>query len=152
MTYNTVHIEDNSEKFKDAMAKAAYTAMEAAGLHLEGQAKKELQNAPSRIDTGLLRNSITHAMAGEAPAIRSYRGDRTSRYKDGGRIPEGSYFGSAPAESGDTEAVYIGTNVEYAPYIHEGTDRLTPNRFLKNAVEKNAAQVQRNIKAALENA
>lgn len=35
------------------------------------------------------------------------------------------------------DAVYIGTNVEYGIYVHEGTVKMKPNRFLKNAVEKN---------------
>lgn len=35
---------------------------------------------------------------------------------------------------------YIGTNVEYGIYVHEGTRRMAPNRFLKNAVEKNAGE------------
>ncbi len=43
----------------------------------------------------------------------------------------------------DEKAVYIGTNVEYAVYVHEGTSRMDPNRFLKNAVEKNTDQIRR---------
>ena len=35
------------------------------------------------------------------------------------------------------DAVYVGTNVEYAIYVHEGTRRMSPNRFLKNAVTNN---------------
>jgi HK97 gp10 family phage protein len=38
------------------------------------------------------------------------------------------------------EAVYIGTNVEYAPYVHDGTIKMAANRFLKNAAERNAAE------------
>lgn len=34
--------------------------------------------------------------------------------------------------------VYIGTPVEYGIYVHEGTSRMTPNRFLRNAVTKHA--------------
>lgn len=34
-------------------------------------------------------------------------------------------------------AAYVGTNVEYAIYVHEGTRKMRPNRFLKNAVVKN---------------
>lgn len=38
------------------------------------------------------------------------------------------------------EAVYIGTNVEYAPYVHDGTMKMAANRFLKNAAERNSAE------------
>lgn len=45
-------------------------------------------------------------------------------------------------------AVYIGTNVEYAPYVHEGTYKMAPNRFLRNAVERNADEYKKIIKDA----
>ena len=31
------------------------------------------------------------------------------------------------------DSVYIGTNVEYAPYVEFGTVKMAPNHFLKNA-------------------
>jgi HK97 gp10 family phage protein len=40
----------------------------------------------------------------------------------------------------DENAVYIGTNVEYGIYVHEGTVKMEANRFLKNAVEKNKGE------------
>ncbi len=40
-------------------------------------------------------------------------------------------------------AVYIGTNVEYAIYVHEGTLKLKSNRFLKNAVIHNEEQIKK---------
>ena len=49
------------------------------------------------------------------------------------------------------QAVYIGTNVEYGIYVHEGTVRMSPNRFLKNAVERNADQIKDYIEDALKN-
>lgn len=39
---------------------------------------------------------------------------------------------------GDT--AYIGTNVDYGIYVHEGTQKMLANRFLRNAVEKHAEQ------------
>lgn len=44
------------------------------------------------------------------------------------------------------DAVYIGTNVEYAPYVHEGTDRMDPNRFLRNAAEKHVSEYKQMIR------
>lgn len=126
-------INDHTEEFKNAMREAITTSLEAMGLQAESYAKLELENSPRRIDTGLLRNSITYALDGQPPAIGSYSSD------DGSKT--GSYSGAAPHESNKSvQSVYIGTNVEYGIYVHEGTDRMAPNRFLRNAVEKNASQ------------
>ena len=95
---------DNSSVFKQAMDDGLPRALEAIGIQAEGYAKLELENDPRRIDTGNLRNSISHSV-------------QTSE-----------------------DAVVIGTNVEYAPYVHDGTMKMAANRFLKNAVEKNAAE------------
>lgn len=97
----SVTIKDNTQYFKNAMTDAVGRALEAVGIQAEGYAKLELENRPRRIDTGNLRNSITHVV-----------------------------------DAGD-DAVYIGTNVEYGIYVHEGTVKMAANRFLKNAVEKN---------------
>lgn len=99
-----VQITDNTQAFKDAMTDAVGRALEAVGIQAEGYAKLELENDPRRIDTGNLRNSITHVA------------------------------------HADEDAVYIGTNVEYGIYVHEGTVKMKANRFLKNAVEKNASE------------
>jgi HK97 gp10 family phage protein len=45
--------------------------------------------------------------------------------------------------------VYVGTNVEYGPYVHEGTDRMAPNRFLRNAVERHRDEYNQIIKDAM---
>lgn len=104
-------ITDNSGIFKAAKDEAVARALEAVGLHLEGEAADELENEPRRVDTGRLKGSITHAVQ-----------DRT---------------------------LYVGTNVEYGPYVHEGTSRMKPNRFLRNAFERNMEQVETYIKDEL---
>ena len=104
---------DNSDKFKAELNRKIPAILEAIGIHLEGESKDELENAPRRIDTGNLRNSVSHAVRGEE------------------------------------QAVYIGSNVEYGVYVHEGTVRMSPNRFLKNAVEKNEKQIKEYIEREL---
>lgn len=131
-----IHITDHSGYILRALEKQSRQALEAIGLHLEGEAKDELENDPRRVDTGLLRNSITHALDGERPAISSYHAD----YGDG----SGSYDGTAPKETGGG-AVYVGTNVEYAIYVHFGTRKMEANAFLKNAFERNMDQVREYI-------
>lgn len=137
----TVKIKkDASDEAKAEMASRVRKGLMAAGIQAASAAREELQKSPQRIDTGLLRNSITHAMDGSAPAISSYKADNASRYT-GKRPDPGTYTGVADKEPEGKAAVYIGTNVNYALYVHEGTDKMDPNRFLKNAIENNAAEL-----------
>ena len=107
-----VRIEDHSKEYLRQVNEALDVALEAVGLHIEGEAKEELENTPRRIDTGNLRNSITHQVI-------------------------------------DEPAVVVGTDVEYALYVHEGTSRMAPNRYLKNAVDRNRDQIVDYIKKAM---
>lgn len=108
-------IKYNGKDFIDEIERRAAVAIEAAGIKAEGYAKLELENPPRRIDTGRLRNSITHTTE-----------DKTGLH-----------------------TAYIGTNVEYAGYVHEGTGRMTPNRFLKNAIDRNKAEYKAIIESFL---
>lgn len=145
-----ITIKINKDVLKQEWPRKAKAALEAVGLQAEGDAKLELENKPRRVDTGLLRNSITHAVSGEPPAISEYRGSNESKYPDRKKgIPSGSYSGSAPNDPDDKLAVYIGTNVEYAAMVHEGTDRMQPNRFLKNALQHNQAVYEQIIETYL---
>ena len=54
----TVNLTDNSEEIKDQMSKAIEIALEKCGLIAEGYAKKLCP-----VDTGNLRNSISHAVS-----------------------------------------------------------------------------------------
>lgn len=87
-----VQVNDNSGNVRQALANAISPALEAIGLTAEAYAKLLCP-----VDTGRLRNSISHAV--------------DEREK----------------------AVYIGTNVEYAPYVELGTSRTKAQPFLKPA-------------------
>lgn len=94
-----VNFRSNKDDILKLLTQALPPALEAIGIQAVSHAKTELTKDPVRVDTGRLRNSITHAV--------------------------------------QDNSVYIGTNVEYAIYVHEGTRKMTPNRFLKNAVVQN---------------
>lgn len=145
---SNIRIDDHSEEYLKEVEKAIEAVLEGIGGHIEGEAKEELENSPRRVDTGLLANSITYALDGEAPHKSTYSANRESKYT-GKKPPSGSYSGTAPKEGGKNRSVIIGTNVEYALYIHEGTSANSPNRFLKNAVERNKDQITDYIKKAL---
>ena len=116
-------IKDNHKKeILSALDEAIETALDAAGMQAATLSARELQNSPQRIDTGLLRNSITWALGGGPAAISSYQADRESRYSENSvwsilqaaQHGSGSYSGTAPADEGSERSVYVGTNVEYA--------------------------------------
>lgn len=125
----SVEFVDNSEEVLDAMKGAILRGLERCGMQAEGYAKDLCA-----VDTGLLRNSTTHALSGEAPAITTYRSDDGST--------SGSYSGVAP-DDGEL-SVYIGTNVDYGPNVELGTTKQKAQPFLKPAVA-NHAQTYKNI-------
>ena len=83
-----VQFTDNSKEVLEAMQQAAVRALEKCGLTAEGYAKKMCP-----VDTGNLRNSITHTVDEEEPA--AYIGSNaeyaayvelgTGKYVSGGR-------------------------------------------------------------------
>ena len=69
------------------------------------------------------------------------------------RIDTGNLRNSITSQVETAErAVYVGTNVEYGIYVHEGTMYMAANRFLKNAFERNESQIQAKAKANLSDA
>lgn len=94
-----VKVESHIPEIKDAARNAVERALEAVGLQAEGYAKMLCP-----VDTGNLRNSITHTTE---PSDRS---------------------------------AYIGTNVEYAPYVEYGTSRTKAQPFLRPAAEDHAEE------------
>lgn len=136
-----MEIIDNSDAYIEEMAQKAAKILTAIGVHMVSEAQDELENDPRRMDTGLLRNSITYALDGESAAISSYQDDKGTQ--------TGSYSGNTDKENGHNRAVYIGTNVEYAPYVHYGTSKMSPNKFLLNACDRNMEQIGKYIEDGL---
>ena len=131
-----VRIIDHSKEVIEALDEKLDLTLDLVGMFVASEAQDELDNSPRRIDTGLLKNSITHAVSGKSPAIGAYTSD------DGTK--SGSYSGNAPKDK--DKAVYVGTNVEYGIYVHEGTSNMSPNRFLRNACERNVDQIKEYFK------
>lgn len=105
-----VRFTDHSAEVRAEFEAACLRALEACGLQAESYAKKACP-----VDTGLLRNSITHAVSGQPAAITEYRANKGDK--------KGSYTGTAPEDSSGTMSVYVGTNVEYAAYVELGSGR-----------------------------
>ena len=108
-----VDYKDNSQQILAALEKGKRNALTAIGATAETYAKKE-----TPVDTGRLRNSISHTV--------------------------------------DGEAAYIGTNVEYAPYVELGTSRAKAHHMLQKAATEHSAEYKQlaedAVKSAINNA
>ena len=102
--------EDNTEEASRGIVRAIDRALEEIGLAAEGYAKRACP-----VDTGNLRNSITHAV------------------------------------EGSEDAVYVGTDVEYAPYVEMGTRRTAAQPFLRPAATEHGSTYRGILKRNLEN-
>ena len=104
-----VDYKDNSQQILSALEKGIKNGLEAIGLTAETYAKKA-----TPVDTGRLRNSISHTV--------------------------------------DGEAAYIGTNVEYAPYVELGTSRAKAHHMLQKAATEHSAEYKRLAEDAIQSA
>ena len=102
--------KDNTAEVLSALKRAKKRGLEAIGLVAEGHAKKY----ETAVDTGRLRNSISHAT--------------------------------------DDEAAYIGTNVEYAPYIEFGARGRKGLHYLQRAASEHSDEYKRLMEDSMKNA
>lgn len=96
---------DNTSQIKEELDKKIARALEAVGAAAETYAKELCP-----VDTGHLRDSITHSV--------------------------------------DDNAVYLGSDVEYAPYVEFGTYKQKPQPFMGPAMQDHLDE----YKSILENA
>ena len=101
--------KDNTDEVLSALERAKKRGLEAIGLVAEGHAKKI-----TPVDTGRLRNSISHAT--------------------------------------DDEAAYIGTNVEYGPYVELGSPTIKAHHMLQKAATEHTAEYKRLMEDSMKNA
>jgi HK97 gp10 family phage protein len=101
-----IKFTDNSAKVLALLEQKKTLALLAIGAAAEGHAK-----ALTPVDTGRLRNSISHAASGDA--------------------------------------AYIGTNVEYAPYVEFGSVHNKAHHMLKKAATEHGAEYAAIAKAAM---
>lgn len=64
------------------------------------------------------------------------------------RIKTGTLRRSITHELGDNEVV-VGTNIDYAFWVHDGTRRMAPNRFLRNALAQHKGDYEGIIRRSL---
>ena len=101
--------KDNADEVLAALERAKKRGLEAIGLTAEGHAKKI-----TPVDTGRLRNSVSHTT--------------------------------------DDEAAYIGTNVEYAPFVELGARGRKGVHMLQRAASEHAEEYKRLMEDSMKNA
>ena len=101
-----IEFKSNLDEVLKDTQKSVERALEIIGGNAETYAK-----ALCPTDTGLLKNSITHVAGGGTV-------DKSFADKDGGQRSHIS--GQAPKDEEGQYTVYVGTNVEYAPFVELG--------------------------------
>lgn len=106
-----VKIDDNTKEVLAEFQNQKERCLERLGIAGERFAKQEITDMGA-VDTGRLRNSISHAS--------------------------------------DGKAAYIGTNVEYAPYVELGTSRgMKPRPYLKQAVRNHVDEYKQIVQSVM---
>lgn len=103
-----IKFTDNSDEVRSAFRSACHRGLIAIGMAAERHAKDI-----TPVDTGRLRNSISHAAT--------------------------------------EDAAYIGTNVEYAPYVELGTSRNKAHHMLKRAATEYSEEYRQLLEQSLRN-
>lgn len=132
-------IIDNIELVRRATDEAIEKALEEIGITAEAYAKL-IATQKHIVDTGRLRNSITHATKSDTGQT-NYSDNHGKTYSDG------SAKGTPEAKT-----VYVGTNVEYAPYIEYGTTKQVARPFLHPAVTEHVDEYKMIFENSLKDA
>lgn len=116
-----ISLTDNSDLIKNALESQIEQALTAVGITAENNAKKE----------------ITHVVY-DTPESKS------------GYVRTGRLRNSLTHEVAMNEkAVYIGSAVEYAPYVEGGTMKMKARPYLRPAIVNNVDEYKNLVKQAL---
>ena len=123
-----VKVTDNSEIFKNAMKDGIAAALDAMGKTAERYAKEQCPT-----DTGRLKNSITYATE-QYSGQGSYSDDNGKGYSD-----------ATAKVTPEKNAVYVGSNVEYALVQETGNFRHNSGaaHFMRDSVANHGDEYKR---------
>ena len=131
---------DNSGKIRAEFDNAEQRALIRIGMTVEAAAKRLCP-----VDTGRLRNSITFSLSGHGTNKQNVF---AKNKKTGDTQKVGSY-GSGTIGSLYNRAVYVGTNVEYAPHVELGTVNMAAQPYLKPGAANSKNKIIRIIDSEL---
>lgn len=131
-----IKLDDNSELFKQASEEAIDRALYAMGVKaVEGSvdAISGRYSVAPAVDTGRLRASISFITA------NGERGD------SGIPTPPNGNPGDKLSGTAEKNSVVVGSNVEYAEPVHDGTSRMTGRPFLREGIDRTKDDMQRQV-------
>lgn len=119
-----VQVISNVDLAKKRMKGAMNYAAEMIGAIVEGHAKELCP-----VDTGLLRNSILHLKGGETETKVYSTNTRDKNGKATGFVFKRATVSVPPDDDENKVSVYVGTPVEYAPFVELGHHQ-QPGRYV----------------------
>lgn len=134
----SIKVEDNSKLVLEAEKKAIEDALYAIGIKaVEGSvdAISGRYGIPKAVDTGRLRASISFI----TPTDSGDSGEANTHSKAGDQLT-----GTAEKNS-----VVVGSNVEYAEPVHNGTSRMEGRPFLRVGIEQTKGEMERQVTTIL---
>lgn len=128
----TIRIENNANLAKEELEKATERALYAIGVKaVEGSvdAISGRYDIDPAVDTGRLRASISFITP-------------TQKGGSGQPKPANAQVGDELTGKAEQNTVVVGSNVEYAEYVHNGTSKMAGRPFLREGIEKTRDKMQ----------
>lgn len=138
----SVKLENNSKIVLDEMRKKMEDALYIMGVNSVEGANEAISGASGiapAIDTGRLRASISFITPTREGA------NKVSTKEAAALQPGDQLKGSA-----DENTVVVGSNVEYAEYVHDGTSKMVGRPFLRAGIESVLDKMKRQVQNVFE--
>lgn len=131
MRFN-IRIDNNSQLVLEELSEATERALYAIGVKaVEGSvdAISGRYDIDPAVDTGRLRASISFITP-------------TDKGDSGQPKPANAQSGDELTGTSEKNTVVVGSNVEYAEHVHNGTSRMAGRPFLREGIDKTKDQMQ----------
>lgn len=128
----TIRVENNSQLVLEELEKATERALYAIGVKaVEGSvdAISGRYDIDPAVDTGRLRASISFITP-------------TQKGDSGQPKPANAQSGDELTGTSEKNTVVVGSNVEYAEYVHDGTSKMAGRPFLREGIDKTKDKMQ----------
>ena len=138
----SVKLENNSKIVLDEMRKKMEDALYVMGVNSVEGASEAISGASGiapAVDTGRLRASISFITPTREGA------NKVSTKEAAVLQPGDQLKGSA-----DENTVVVGSNVEYAEYVHDGTSKMVGRPFLRVGIESVLDKMKRQVQNVFE--